>query len=57
MLHHNRGCYIRVGNGEGEGCARIVHNSNYNFNDDVLFAERAIKQPSWNRNLGVRNVR
>jgi len=33
MLQHNPGCYIRVGNGEGEDGGCVVHNPNYDFND------------------------
>ena len=35
MLQHNPGCYIRVGNGEGEDGGCVVHNPNYDFNDDA----------------------
>ena len=35
MLQHNPGCYIRVGNGEGEDGGCVVHNPNYDFNDEA----------------------
>ena len=36
MLQAKPGCYVNIGNGEGEdgGCA--VHNPSYDFNDDIL---------------------
>ncbi len=36
MLQDNPGCYIRVGNGEGEDGGCVVHNPNYDFNDDAF---------------------
>jgi len=33
MLLERPGCYIRVGNGEGEDGGCVVHNPNYDFND------------------------
>ena len=33
MLQERPGCYIRVGNGEGEDGGCVVHNPNYDFND------------------------
>jgi amidohydrolase len=33
MLQERPGCYLRVGNGEGEDGGCVVHNSNYDFND------------------------
>mgnify|MGYP005655944765 FL=1 len=36
MLQDNPGCYIRVGNGEGEDGGCVVHNPNYDFNDDAI---------------------
>ena len=33
MLLERPGCYIRVGNGEGEDGGCVVHNANYDFND------------------------
>ena len=35
MLQHNPGCYIRVGNGEGEDGGCVDHNPNYDFNDEA----------------------
>ena len=35
MLQHNPGCYVRVGNGEGEDGGCVVHNPNYDFNDEA----------------------
>ncbi len=35
MLQDHPGCYIRVGNGEGEDGGCIVHNPNYDFNDEA----------------------
>jgi len=36
MLQDNPGCYIRVGNGEGEDGGCVVHNPNYDFNDAAI---------------------
>ena len=36
MLQDNPGCYIRVGNGEGEDGGCVVHNPNYDFNDEAI---------------------
>jgi amidohydrolase len=36
MLQDNPGCYIRVGNGEGVDGGCVVHNPNYDFNDDAI---------------------
>jgi len=36
MLQDNPGCYIRVGNGEGEDGGCVVHNPNYDFNDQAI---------------------
>jgi len=33
MLLERPGCYIRVGNGEGEDGGCVVHNPRYDFND------------------------
>ena len=35
MLLERPGCYIRVGNGEGEDGGCVVHNPLYDFNDDA----------------------
>ena len=35
MLQDNPGCYIRVGNGEGLDGGCVVHNPNYDFNDEA----------------------
>jgi hippurate hydrolase len=35
MLNEVRGCYINIGNGEGEGACE-VHNPSYDFNDGAL---------------------
>ena len=35
MLQERPGCYIRVGNGEGEDGGCVVHNPHYDFNDDA----------------------
>lgn len=35
MLQDLPGCYIRVGNGEGEEGGCVVHNPNYDFNDQA----------------------
>jgi metal-dependent amidase/aminoacylase/carboxypeptidase family protein len=35
MLQERPGCYIRVGNGEGEDGGCVVHNANYDFNDEA----------------------
>ena len=35
MLQERPGCYIRVGNGEGEDGGCVVHNPNYDFNDEA----------------------
>ncbi len=35
MLHEKPGCYIRVGNGEGEDGGCVVHNPLYDFNDSA----------------------
>ncbi|OFW17749.1 MAG: amidohydrolase [Acidobacteria bacterium RIFCSPLOWO2_02_FULL_65_29] len=35
MLNEVRGCYINIGNGEGEGACE-VHNPSYDFNDAAL---------------------
>jgi amidohydrolase len=36
MLNATQGAYIWIGNGEGEGGGCMLHNSHYDFNDDVL---------------------
>ena len=36
MLQDKPGCYIRVGNGEREGGGCVMHNPNYNLNDDAF---------------------
>ncbi|GJL87350.1 MAG: amidohydrolase [Minwuia thermotolerans] len=36
MLRERPGCYMFVGNGEGEGGGCEVHNPNYDFNDETL---------------------
>ena len=35
MLNEVRGCYINIGNGDGEGACE-VHNPSYDFNDEAL---------------------
>ena len=35
MLQERPGCYVRVGNGEGEDGGCVVHNANYDFNDEA----------------------
>jgi metal-dependent amidase/aminoacylase/carboxypeptidase family protein len=35
MLNEVRGCYINIGNGDGEGACE-VHNPGYDFNDSAL---------------------
>jgi hippurate hydrolase len=35
MLEQRPGCYIFIGNGDAEGTC-MVHNSGYDFNDDVI---------------------
>jgi len=35
MLQDHPGCYIRVGNGEGLDGGCVVHNPNYDFNDEA----------------------
>ena len=35
MLEKKPGCYVFIGNGVGEGSC-MVHNPNYDFNDDIL---------------------
>lgn len=35
MLQEKPGCYIWIGNGDGEGSC-MVHNPGYDFNDDIL---------------------
>jgi hippurate hydrolase len=35
MLNEVRGCYINIGNGDGEGACE-VHNPSYDFNDAAL---------------------
>jgi hippurate hydrolase len=35
MLNEARGCYINIGNGDGEGACE-VHNPSYDFNDQAL---------------------
>ena len=35
MLNKVPGCYINIGNGQGEGACE-VHNPGYDFNDEVL---------------------
>jgi hippurate hydrolase len=35
MLLKKPGCYIWIGNGDGEGSC-MVHNPGYDFNDDIL---------------------
>lgn len=36
MLQDTPGCYIRIGNGENSKGSCVVHNPNYDFNDDAL---------------------
>ena len=36
MLQDLPGCYIRVGNGEGEDGGCVVHNPHYDFNDQAI---------------------
>ena len=36
MLLERPGCYIRIGNGEGEDGGCVVHNSRYDFNDKAI---------------------
>ena len=37
MLQQAPGCYFLIGNGAGDGHgACMVHNPNYDFNDDIL---------------------
>lgn len=36
MLREVKGCYILVGNGEGECGGTALHNPNYDFNDNIL---------------------
>jgi hippurate hydrolase len=35
MLQERPGCYVRVGNGEGDDGGCVVHNANYDFNDEA----------------------
>jgi hippurate hydrolase len=35
MLNEVRGCYLNIGNGDGEGACE-VHNPSYDFNDRAL---------------------
>jgi hippurate hydrolase len=35
MLEHRPGCYLFLGNGEGEGSC-MVHNPGYDFNDNAM---------------------
>jgi len=35
MLEAISGCYIFIGNGEGEGGC-MIHNPSYDFNDEIL---------------------
>ncbi len=35
MLEHRPGCYIFIGNGDGEGIC-MVHNAGYDFNDEAI---------------------
>jgi len=35
MLERKPGCYVFIGNGEGEGSC-MIHNSGYDFNDEIL---------------------
>jgi len=36
MLQAKPGCYVWIGNGEGERGGCMVHNPNYDFNDEIL---------------------
>jgi len=36
MLQAKPGCYVWIGNGEGEHGGCMVHNPNYDFNDEIL---------------------
>ncbi len=36
MLNERPGCYIMLGNGVGEAGGCMVHNPNYDFNDEIL---------------------
>jgi hippurate hydrolase len=36
MLNQRPGCYVLVGNGEGEDGGCVVHNPRYDFNDEAL---------------------
>nr|BFE98232.1 hypothetical protein GCM10020185_87680 [Pseudomonas brassicacearum subsp. brassicacearum] len=45
MLEHKPGCYVFIGNGNGEGVHRgaghgpgpcVLHNASFDFNDDIL---------------------
>ena len=36
MLQGRPGCYVRVGNGDGEHGSCVVHNPRYDFNDDAI---------------------
>ncbi len=35
MLQKRPGCYLFIGNGDGEGSC-MVHNAGYDFNDEIL---------------------
>jgi hippurate hydrolase len=36
MLQAVPGCYVNIGNGEGSEGGCMVHNPNYDFNDNIL---------------------
>ena len=36
MLQAKPGCYVYIGNGEGSEGGCMVHNPNYDFNDNIL---------------------
>ena len=36
MLEHKAGAYILIGNGSGEEGGCMIHNPNYDFNDEIL---------------------
>ncbi|HZD25298.1 MAG TPA: M20/M25/M40 family metallo-hydrolase, partial [Alphaproteobacteria bacterium] len=36
MLKAKPGCYVWIGNGEGEKGGCMVHNPKYDFNDEIL---------------------
>ena len=35
MLERTAGCYVLIGNGDGEGSC-MIHNPSYDFNDNIL---------------------